>query len=70
VFIPNSRNAPVGEYPFVPLASAEVVYYRTGPLPQWRLNTPDWRSAYNKHFKGRSAYVFDSKSLMPLDTGN
>ena len=70
VFIPNSRNAPVGEYPFVPLASADVVYYRTGPLPQWRLNTSDWRSVYNKYFPGRSAYVFDSKTLMPLDTGN
>ena len=70
VFIPNTRNAPVGEYPFVPLASADIVYYRTGPLPQWRLNTPDWRSAYNKYFPGRSAYVFDGKTLMPLDAGN
>jgi hypothetical protein len=70
VFIPNSRSAPVGEYPTTPLASADVVYYRTGPLPQWRLNTPDWRSAYKKYFPGRTAYVFDSKTLMPLDVGN
>jgi len=70
VFIPKSRDAPVGEYPFVPFSSANVVYFRTGPLAQWRLNTPDWRSAYNKYFKGRSAYVFDSKTLIPLDIGN
>jgi len=68
VFVPNSRNAPVGEYPFVPLDQASVVYFRTGPLPQWRLDTPDWRTAYRKYFSGRSAYLFDRMSLHRLDT--
>jgi 4-amino-4-deoxy-L-arabinose transferase-like glycosyltransferase len=68
VFVPKSRNAPVGEYPFVPLDRANVVYFRTGPLPQWRLDTPDWRTAYRKYFYGRSAYAFDRVSLDRLDT--
>jgi len=68
VFVPKSRDAPVGEYPFVPLDRANVVYFRTGPLPQWRLDTPDWRTAYRKYFYGRSAYVFDRMSLQRLDT--
>ena len=68
VFVPNSRDAPVGEYPFVPLDQASVVYFRTGPLPHWRLDTPDWRTAYRKYFSGRSAYLFDQMRLHRLDT--
>jgi hypothetical protein len=68
VFVPKSRDAPVGEYPFVPLDQANIVYFRTGPMPQWRLDTPDWRTAYRKYFSGRSAYVFEQMSLHRLDT--
>jgi hypothetical protein len=66
VFIPHARNAPVGEYPFTSLARADIVYYRTGPLPQWRLDTPDWRNVHKEHFPDRSAYMFDGKTLTPI----
>jgi hypothetical protein len=68
VFVPNTRNAPLGDYPFVPLDQADVVYFRTGPLPQWGLNLADWRVAYERYFSGRSAYVFDKAGLRQLDT--
>jgi hypothetical protein len=68
VFIPASRNAPLGEYPFKPLNQADVVYFRTGPLPAWGLNTGNWRIAYDKYFSGRSAYVYDKVALKKLDT--
>jgi hypothetical protein len=67
IFVPDSRNAPIGDYPFVPLDRADIVYFRTGPLPAWGLNTGDWRLAYEKYFKGRSAYIFDGTDLMKLD---
>jgi hypothetical protein len=68
VFIPNSRNAPLGDYPFKPLDQADVVYFRTGPLPAWGLNTGDWRLAYERYFSGRSAYLYDKGALRRLDT--
>jgi hypothetical protein len=67
VFIPNSRSAPVGAFPFVPLNHADVVYFRTGPLPQWRLDNPDWRVPYRRYFRGRWAYLFDGSALWALD---
>src|SRR5262245_10383162 len=67
IFIPNSRNAPVGEYPFKPLAQADVVYFKIGPLPAWGLNTDDWRAAYQRYFRGREAYMFDKAMLHKLD---
>ena len=67
VFIPASRNAPLGEYPFKPLDQADVVYFRTGPLPGWGLNAGDWRVVYDKYFSGRSAYVYDKVELKKLD---
>jgi hypothetical protein len=63
VFVPHSRNAPVGDYPFVPLPDADVVYFRTGPLPRWGLRTSSLQDAYQKYFTGRAAYVFDKGSL-------
>jgi hypothetical protein len=68
IFVPHTRNAPIGDYPFVPLAQADIVYFRTGPLPQWRLDTPDWRTAYENYFSGRAAYVFEDAGLRRLDT--
>jgi hypothetical protein len=67
VFVPHSRNAPLGDHPFVPLEQADVVYFRTGPLPQWRIGT-DWRTAYAEYFAGRSAYLLDGMTLRRLDT--
>ncbi len=65
IFVPDSRNAPVGEYPFVPLDQADVVYFRTGPMKQWRLNT-DWQTAYEKYFPTRTAYRFADSKLTRL----
>ena len=67
IFVPNSRNAPVGEYPFVPLDQADIVYFRTGPLPQWGLNTQSRNVAYGKYFSGRSAYLFDKSNLHRIE---
>lgn len=70
VFVPNSRNAPVGEYPFVPLDHAEVVYFRIGPMSQWRLDNPDWRVPYKQYFLDRQPYLFDGNELRALNTAD
>jgi hypothetical protein len=67
VFVPDSRNAPIGDFPFTSLDLADIVYFRTGPLPEWGLNTGDWRLAYAKYFMGRNAYIFDGHALVKLD---
>jgi 4-amino-4-deoxy-L-arabinose transferase-like glycosyltransferase len=67
VFVPESRNAPLGDYPFRPLERANVVYFRLGPLPAWGLNTPDWRLAYDRYFAGRAAYLYKGGALQRLD---
>jgi hypothetical protein len=68
VFVPQSRNAPLGEYPFEPLDQVEVVYFRTGPLPAWGLNTSDWRRAYAAYFTARDAYIYEAGVLRKLET--
>lgn len=68
VFVAHTRNAPLGAYPFVPLDQADIVYFRTGPLPAWGLNNPDWRLPYRQYFAGRAAYLYDKGVLRPLDT--
>ena len=67
VFVPHTRGAPVGAYPFVPLEQADVVYFRTGPLPAWGLNNPDWRLPYRQYFAGRTPYLYEHWALTPLD---
>jgi 4-amino-4-deoxy-L-arabinose transferase-like glycosyltransferase len=67
IFVPNSRNAPLGDYPFVPLDRANIVYFRTGPLPQWGLNTRDLGAAYRRYFSGRAAYLFDKSTLQRIE---
>lgn len=67
VFVPHSRDAPLGEYPFKPLDQAEVVYFRTGPLPAWGLRSSDWRAAYAAYFIGRNAYVYEAGELRKLE---
>ena len=67
IFVPNSRNAPLGDYPFVPLDQADIVYFRTGPLPQWGLGKHDVSAAYRLYFSGRSAYVFDKSKLQRIE---
>ena len=67
VFVPHSRNAPVGEFPFKSLEDADVVYFRLGPLPQWGLNETDWRRPYSRYFADRNAYIFDGQTLEKLN---
>jgi 4-amino-4-deoxy-L-arabinose transferase-like glycosyltransferase len=67
VFLPHSRDAPVGEFPFKPLQAADVVFFRLGPLPQWGLSETDWRRPYKTFFADRSAYIFDGTTLEKLD---
>jgi hypothetical protein len=69
IFIAGSRNAPLGEYPFTPLDRTDVVYFRLGPLPAWGLNSTDWRLVYDRHFAGRSAYLYDKWVLRELHAG-
>ncbi len=68
VFLEKSRSAPVGEYPFVPLDQANVVYFKLGPLPQWGLTIDTWQEAYTRYFAGRTAYLFKNEKLVALDT--
>jgi hypothetical protein len=67
VFLPRSRNAPVGDYPFKGLGAADIVYFRLGPLPQWGLVETDWRNPYATYFEGRDAHAFDGTALRRLD---
>jgi 4-amino-4-deoxy-L-arabinose transferase-like glycosyltransferase len=69
VFVSDSRNAPLGDYPFKPLDQADLVYFRLGPFPQWGLTTNEWRVAYDKYFAGREAYIYDGVTLHEMDTG-
>ena len=66
VFITGSRDAPIGDYPFKPLESAEVVYFKLGPLPEWDLTNSDWHEVYERYFIGRDAYIFEANQLKLL----
>ena len=67
IFLPLRLNAPLGDYPFVPLKKADVVYYRLGPNPAWRLDSSDWRKVYRQYFRGRKAYLYEHGALRPLE---
>jgi hypothetical protein len=68
IFIPKSRNAPVGEYPFFPPGNADIVYFKNGPDREWNLDAVNWKTAYQRYFQGRDAYSFDERTsqLTPL----
>ena len=59
VFVPGGRNAPVGDYPFVELDHAPVIYYRLGPWHAFGLRGEDWRVVYERYFAGRAAYLVE-----------
>jgi hypothetical protein len=67
VFVPNTRDAPLGDYPFRPLRVADVVYFKLGPSKVWRLTESDWREVYQKYFRGRAAYRYEQGGLARLD---
>lgn len=67
VFLPHRPEAPIGEYPFVPLDRADVVYVRLGPAPEWGLPGRSWDDLYRQHFAGRRAFAYEDEELRELD---
>ncbi|MFC1717131.1 hypothetical protein ACFL6S_25940 [Candidatus Poribacteria bacterium] len=70
VFVPQHRGAPIGDYPFESLEEADIVYFKLGPSKAWKLTNSDWRSVYEKYFKGRRAYMYEGGGLKPLIEDN
>jgi len=66
IFVPLHRDAPIGDYPFQSLQDADIVYFKLGPSEIWRLTNSDWRSVYEKYFKGRNAYIYENGRLTLL----
>jgi len=67
IFIPYTRDAPIGDYPFQSLQEANIVYFKLGPSRVWGLNNSNWRNVYEQYFKGRSAYIYENSRLNRLD---
>ena len=68
IFVPRTRDAPVGDYPFESLDEANIVYFKLGPAPRWGLTNSDWQSVYKTYFNGRDAYLYEAgkDNLKPL----
>ena len=68
IFVPNTRDAPVGDYPFKSLDEANIVYFKLGPAPRWGLTNSDWQSVYKTYFNGRDAYLYEAgkNNIKPL----
>lgn len=68
IFIPGTREAPIGDYPFKSLDEADIVYFKIGPNPRWGLTNSDWKEVYNHYFQGRDAYLYEAgpNELKPL----
>ena len=58
IFVSQHRGAPIGDYPFESLEKADIVYFKLGPAPKWKLTNSDWENVYAQYFKGRSAYLY------------
>ena len=58
IFVSQHRGAPIGDYPFQRLEEADIVYFKLGPAPRWKLTNSDWENVYAQYFKGRSAYLY------------
>ena len=70
IFIPGTREAPIGDYPFQSLEEADIVYFKLGPAPRWKLTNSDWKVVYAQYFKDsdRKAYLYEAgpNELKPL----
>ena len=68
IFIPGTRDAPIGDYPFKSLDEADIVYFKIGPNPRWGLTNSDWKAVYKQYFEGRDAYRYEAgpNKLNPL----
>ena len=58
IFVAQHRGAPIGDYPFKNLQEADIVYFKIGPAPRWKLTNSDWQSVYAQYFTGRNAYLY------------
>ena len=58
IFVSQHRGAPIGDYPFQSLEEADIVYFKLGPAPRWKLTNSDWENVYAQYFTGRSAYLY------------
>ncbi len=72
IFVSQHRGAPIGDYPFKNLQEADIVYFKIGPAPRWKLTNSDWQNVYAQYFTGRNAYLYVPRenSLTPLLTKN
>ena len=61
IFVSQHRGAPIGDYPFQSLEEADIVYFKLGPEPRWKLTNSDWENVYAQYFTGRSAYLYVPK---------
>ena len=61
IFVSQHRGAPIGDYPFQSLEKADIVYFKLGPAPRWKLTNSDWENVYAQYFTGRSAYLYVPK---------
>lgn len=66
IFIPYSRDAPMGDYPFKSIDEADVVYFKLGPNKVWGLNNSDWKKVYSQYFVGKKPYIYDGGKLINL----
>ncbi len=68
IFVAEHRGAPIGDYPFQNLQAADIVYFKLGPAPRWKLTNSDWEQVYVQYFTGRDAYLYVPRdnSLTPL----
>lgn len=70
IFVSRHRGAPIGDYPFQSLEEADIVYFKLGPAPRWRLTNSDWKEVYAQYFSGsgREAYLYEpgQNELKPL----
>ena len=58
IFVAEHRGAPIGDYPFQNLQEADIVYFKLGPAPRWKLTNSDWQQVYAQYFTGRAAYLY------------
>ena len=58
IFVSQHRGAPIGDYPFENLQEADIVYFKLGPAPRWKLTNSDWEEVYAQYFTGRYAYLY------------
>ncbi|MDE0481475.1 MAG: hypothetical protein OXI67_02735 [Candidatus Poribacteria bacterium] len=70
IFVSRHRGAPIGDYPFQSLEEADIIYFKLGPAPRWRLTNSDWKEVYAQYFSGsgREAYLYEpgQNELKPL----